>query len=155
MQFQQWLSVDEIIIPYNSRHECKQFIRGKPIHFAYKLQSLALSTGSMYGDPHTLLPETGLGQKPSVVLGLAEQAQVPQVIHDNLFTSLLILIALLNEISKRRYGSSGTERQNYWKDKTLSQWQQTWRRNTVRPLPRDGTWSDVPLTKSHKQKTDS
>lgn len=119
MQFQQWLSVDEIIIPYNSRHECKQFIRGKPIHFAYKLQSLALSTGSMYGDPHTLLPETGLGQRPSVVLGLAEQAQVPQVIHDNLFTLLLILIALLNEISKRRYGSSGTERQNYWKDNSI------------------------------------
>ncbi|KAJ8376175.1 hypothetical protein SKAU_G00067550 [Synaphobranchus kaupii] len=44
---------------------------------------------------------------PSVVLGLAEQAQVPQdckFIHDNLFTSL----ALLDEMTKRGYGSSGT-----------------------------------------------
>lgn len=30
---------------------------------------------------------------------------------------------------------------------TLSQWQQTWRRNTVRPLSRDGTRSDVPFDK--------
>lgn len=34
---------------------------------------------------------------------------------------------------------------------TFSQWQQTWRRNRVRPLSRDGTRSDVPLTKSHNQ----
>jgi len=38
---------------------------------------------------HTHLPETGLGQSPSIVLGLAEQAEVPtgyNFVCDNLFT---------------------------------------------------------------------
>ncbi|KAJ4929398.1 hypothetical protein JOQ06_005006 [Pogonophryne albipinna] len=116
MPFQEWLSVDESMIRYYGRHGFKQFIRGKPIRFGYKLWSLGSSSGYMhhmepYGGSHTLLPETGLGQGPSVVLGLAEQAQVPQgckFIHDNLFTSL----GLLDEMTKRRYGSSGTMRQN-------------------------------------------
>lgn len=58
-----------------------------------------------YGGCHTLLPETGLGTGPSAILGLAEQAQVPQgwrLFHDNLFTSL----AFLHEMTKRGYGSS-------------------------------------------------
>lgn len=92
MPFQEWLSVDESMIQYYGRHGCKQFIKGKPIRFGYKLWSLASSSRYMYhmeqyGGSHTLLPETGLGQGPSVVLGLAEQAQVPQgckFIHDNL-----------------------------------------------------------------------
>ncbi|KAJ4940010.1 hypothetical protein JOQ06_029441 [Pogonophryne albipinna] len=116
MPFQEWLSVDESMIRYYGRHGCKQFIRGKPIRFGYKLWSLASSSGYMhhmepYGGSHTLLPETGLGQEPSVVLGLAEQAQMPQgckFIHDNLFTSL----GFLDEMTKRRCGSSGTMRQN-------------------------------------------
>jgi hypothetical protein len=52
--------------------------------------------------PHTLLPETGLGHGPSVVLGVAEQSQVPQgckFLHNNLFTSL----ALLDEMTKMYY----------------------------------------------------
>ena len=64
-----------------------------------------------YGGSHTLLPEPGLGQGPSVVLGLAEQSQVPQgckFLHDPLFTYL----ALLDEMTKRGYGNSGTMRQN-------------------------------------------
>ncbi|XP_055780177.1 piggyBac transposable element-derived protein 3-like [Salvelinus fontinalis] len=116
MPFQEWLSVDESMIRYYGRHGCKQFIRGKPIRFGHKLWSLASPSGYMYhmepyGGSHTLLPETGLGQGPSVVLGLAEQSQVPQgckFLHDNLFTSL----ALLDEMTKRGYGSSGTMRQN-------------------------------------------
>jgi hypothetical protein len=31
--------------------------------------------------------------------------------------------------------------------RVVTQWQQTWRRNTVRPLSRDGTRSDVPFDK--------
>ncbi|KAM3849818.1 piggyBac transposable element-derived protein 3-like [Diretmus argenteus] len=116
MQFQECLSVDESMIPYYGRHGCKQFIRGKPIRFGFKLWSLASSSGYMYHmEPyaglHTLLPDTGLGQGPSVILGLAEQAQVPQgckFFHDNLFTTL----SLLDEMTKRGYGSSGTVRQN-------------------------------------------
>ncbi len=116
MPFQEWLSVDESMIPYYGRHGCKQFIKGKPIRFGNKVWSLASSSGYMYHmEPycgsHTLLPETGLGQGPSVIIGLAEQAQVPQgckFFHDNLFTTL----SLMDEMTKRGYGSSGTMRQN-------------------------------------------
>uniref|UniRef100_A0A667X9S4 PiggyBac transposable element-derived protein domain-containing protein n=1 Tax=Myripristis murdjan TaxID=586833 RepID=A0A667X9S4_9TELE len=120
MPFQEWLSVDESMIPYYGRHGCKQFIKGKPIRFGYKVWSLASSSGYMYHmEPycgsHTLLPETGLGQGPSVIIGLAEKAQVPQgckFIHDNLFTTL----SLMDEMTKRGYGSSGTMRQNRLSD---------------------------------------
>lgn len=116
MPFKEWLSVDESMVPYFGRHGCKQFIKSKPIRFGYKLWSLASSSGYMYhmepyAGSHTLLPETGLGQGPSVVLGLAEQAEVPQgckFVHDNLFTSL----SLLDEMTKRGYGSYGTLREN-------------------------------------------
>lgn len=80
MPFQEWLSVDESMIPYYGQHGCKQLIRGKPIRFGYKLWSLPTSSGYMYH------------MEP----------------YDNLFTSL----ALLDEMTKRGYGSSGMMRQN-------------------------------------------
>nr|XP_008277205.1 PREDICTED: uncharacterized protein LOC103355262 [Stegastes partitus] len=93
-----------------------EIISGKPIHFGYNVWSLTSSSGYMYHmEPycgtHTLLPETGLSQGPSVIIGLAEQAQVSQgckFFHDNLFTTL----SLMDEMTKRGYGSSGTMRQN-------------------------------------------
>ncbi len=105
--------MDDSMILYYGRHGRKKFIRGKPRHFGHKLWSLASSSGYMepHSGSHTLLPKTGLGQGPSVNLGLAEQAQVPQgckFFHDNLFT----LLALLDEMTKRGYGHSGTMRQN-------------------------------------------
>lgn len=99
--FQEWLSVDESMIPYYGSHGCKQFIKCKPI-VLYHMEP--------YTGLRTLLSDTGLGQGPSVVIGLAAQAQVPQhckFFHDNLFTTLL----LFDEMTKRGYGSSGTVRQ--------------------------------------------
>uniref|UniRef100_A0A672M3F4 PiggyBac transposable element-derived protein domain-containing protein n=1 Tax=Sinocyclocheilus grahami TaxID=75366 RepID=A0A672M3F4_SINGR len=95
-----WLSVDE----------------RKPIRYGYKVWSLAFSGGYLYHmEPyvgvHTLLPKTGLGQGPSIVLGLAEKAGVPggcNFMHDNLFTTL----SLIDEMTKRGYGCTGTLRQN-------------------------------------------
>ncbi|XP_051576272.1 piggyBac transposable element-derived protein 3-like [Myxocyprinus asiaticus] len=60
-----------------------------------------------YAGSHTRLVETGLGQGPSVVLGLAEKAGVPpgcKFYYDNLFTTL----TLVDEMTKRGYGSCGT-----------------------------------------------
>lgn len=51
-----------------------------------------------YGGSHSLLPDSGLGQGPSVVLGLAEVASF----HDNLFISL----ALLNKMTKKKKDTS-------------------------------------------------
>ncbi|XP_054625503.1 piggyBac transposable element-derived protein 3-like [Dunckerocampus dactyliophorus] len=106
--FPECLSVDESMIRY--------YGQGKPICFGYKLWSLASSSRYMhhmepYGGRHTLLPKTGLGQGPSVVLGLAEQGEMPpgcKFYHDNLFTSL----SLLDEMTKGGYGSCGTMREN-------------------------------------------
>ena len=39
------LSIDKSIVPYFGRHSCKQFIRGKPIRFGYKLWVLCSFTG--------------------------------------------------------------------------------------------------------------
>ena len=36
------------MIPYFGRHSCKQFIRGKPIRFGYKIWMLASNTGLPY-----------------------------------------------------------------------------------------------------------
>lgn len=110
------VTVDEMMIEYFGRHVCKQFIRGKPIRFGYKIWSLASSSGSVhqmepYAGRHTGLVETGLGQGPSVVLGLAKKADVPPGVkfyHDNLFTTL----SLLDEMTLRGYGNCGTMRQN-------------------------------------------
>ncbi|KAK7162551.1 hypothetical protein R3I93_006776 [Phoxinus phoxinus] len=114
MTIQEYLAVDEMMIEYFGRHGCKQFIRGKPIRF--DLWSLASSSGFVYqmepnAGSHTRLVETGLGQGPSVVLGLAEKAGVPpgyKFYHDNLFTTL----TLVDEMTKRGYGSCGTLREN-------------------------------------------
>uniref|UniRef100_A0A8C6THS4 PiggyBac transposable element-derived protein domain-containing protein n=1 Tax=Neogobius melanostomus TaxID=47308 RepID=A0A8C6THS4_9GOBI len=103
MPYPEWLSVDESMIRYYGRHGCKQFIRASSTGYMHHMEP--------YGGRHTLLPETGLGQGPSVVLGLAEQGEVPQGCkfhHDNLFTSL----SLLDEMTKRGYGSCGTMREN-------------------------------------------
>uniref|UniRef100_A0AAZ1WYE3 PiggyBac transposable element-derived protein domain-containing protein n=1 Tax=Oreochromis aureus TaxID=47969 RepID=A0AAZ1WYE3_OREAU len=95
------VAVDEMMIEYFVRHGCKQFIRGKPIRFGYKIWSLASSSGFV----HQMEP-----YGPSVVLGLAEKAEVPPGVkfyHDNLFTTL----SLVDEMTLRGYGSCGTMRQ--------------------------------------------
>lgn len=110
------LSIDESIIPYYGRHNAKQFIRGKPIRFGYKLWVLAEPTGFMihaepYCGSHTRLPDTGLGQGGNVVIGLVEHANIPEgtkLYFDNLFTS----VSLLEELSRRYLGGTGTLREN-------------------------------------------
>ena len=42
---QQHLSIDESMIPYYGRHGAKQFIRGKPIRFGFKMWVLATPLG--------------------------------------------------------------------------------------------------------------
>ena len=71
------ISIDETMVPYFGKHGTKQFIRGKPIRFGFKLWSLASSTGYMYHvEPYcgssTRLPNTGYGQGTNVVLGLVD-----------------------------------------------------------------------------------
>ncbi|KAK3883316.1 hypothetical protein Pcinc_012352 [Petrolisthes cinctipes] len=43
----EYVSVDESMIKYFDPHSLKQFIRGKPVRFGYKVWVLAISTGEL------------------------------------------------------------------------------------------------------------
>lgn len=139
-----WLSVDESMARCYGWHGCEEFIRGKQIHFGYKLWSLAPSSNLMYhmephGGSHILHAETGLSEGSGVVLSLPKSSFWCQYTEG------------LPEVTPGMFWPKETIFWLVGKTITLSQWQQTWRRNTVRPLSRDGTRGDVPLTKSHNQ----
>ena len=109
-------SVDEGIIPYYGKHGTKQFIRGKPIRFGFKLWCITSSEGYfLHAEPNcgvnTDFPDTGLGQGADVVLALIEKCEVKAgstVTFDNLFTSL----PLLDELTELGIRASGTLGQN-------------------------------------------
>jgi hypothetical protein len=95
----EYVSVDESMILYFGPHPLKQFIRGKPTRFGYKVWVLATSKGELircepYGGARTRLFNYGLGQGPDVVYGLVEDGKLvagTKVACDNLFTSLDLL----------------------------------------------------------------
>ncbi|GLV40955.1 hypothetical protein CBL_08529 [Carabus blaptoides fortunei] len=94
----------------------KQFMRGKPIRFGFKLRVMADPSGyvfhaELYCGSSTRLPTTGCDQGTDVVLGLVDHVELRVgtiVYSDNLFTS----VHLLEELSKRRLGGTGTLREN-------------------------------------------
>ena len=116
LELDQNLSVDECMVPYFGRHNTKQFIRGKPIRFGYKLWAMASSSGFLYhAEPYcgssTRIPTTGYGQGFDVVTGLCDKCSVGPghyIFFDNLFTSL----TLLDNLSERGIGGCGTMREN-------------------------------------------
>ena len=106
-------SVDESMIPW---YGTKQFIRGKPIRFRFKLWCFCSPDGYLlhvepYCGKDTDLPETGLGQGSDVVLGMIEKCDLTKgstVTMDNFFTTL----PLLNKLTYMgRYGV-GTIQEN-------------------------------------------
>ena len=109
-------SVDESMIPYYGRHGTKQFIRGKPIRFGFKLWCLCSSDGYLlHAEPYcgkdTNLPETGLGQGSDVVLGMIEKCDLTKgstVAMDNFFTTL----PLLDKLTDMGMYGVGTIREN-------------------------------------------
>lgn len=110
------LCVDETILPYFGHHGAKQFIRGKPVRYGFKLWCIGDATGYIYhAEPYcgksTRVVDRGLGQGPNVVLSLLDQCSPSpgtKIYFDNLFTST----SLLMELSKRQLGGTGTMREN-------------------------------------------
>jgi DNA excision repair protein ERCC-6 len=107
------LSIDESMLPYYGRHSMKQFIRGKPIRFGYKVWSLNTPVGyciqfEPYQGRGVTDPQLGLGG--SVVVDLI--AELPparySLYFDNFFTSL----KLLDKLSEMSIGGTGTIRVN-------------------------------------------
>lgn len=90
------LSVDESMVPYYGRHSAKQFIRGKPIRFGYKVWSINTPIGycvqlEPYQGAGVTTAELGLGG--SVVVNLASSLPPDKYVlyFDNFFTSLRLL----------------------------------------------------------------
>ena len=116
MPVEKSLSVDEVMVPYYGPHGDKQYIRGKPVRYGFKLWALCSSTGhTVHVEPYcgksTRLKDAGLGQGPNVVMGLVEHAQVQEgssLYFDNLFSSIPLLIKL----SEKGLGGTGTMNQN-------------------------------------------
>ena len=108
------LSIDESMIKYYGKHSTKQFIRGKPIRFGFKLFSMASPAGYLYhAEPYcgsdTQLHHPSFGLGGNVVLTLAQVCDVPEgskLFFDNWFTSL----QLLDELKSDGIGATGTIR---------------------------------------------
>ncbi|KAF2882924.1 hypothetical protein ILUMI_23247 [Ignelater luminosus] len=90
---EQNLNFDECIVAYYGRHSCKQFIRGKPIRFGYKIWCLSaaplVQMLDEFDEPKKALPF--------------------RFYFDNLFTGIL----LLTHLKQLDYGARGTIRENW------------------------------------------
>ena len=118
------LSVDESMIRYYGPHPMRQFIRGKPIRFGYKMWSMCTASGyCIQIEPYAgaEMPPTKnqhLGVGGSVVRRLA--SKLPRngyIIHtDNFFTS----IPLMESLREMNIGLTGTMRSNRVEDCPLT-----------------------------------
>nr|CAH7766089.1 unnamed protein product [Callosobruchus chinensis] len=113
--------VDESMIPYYGRHPTKQFIRGKPIRWGYKIWTATNRLGYIewlepyQGSKNKLsekYKELGLGA--NVVLQFADRLLSVKdnsnyhIFFDNLFTPLPLLL----ELKSRGLKGTGTIREN-------------------------------------------
>ena len=113
----QHLSIDESMVPYYGRHSAKQFIRGKPIRFGYKVWSLNTPLGyCVQMDPYqgAGVTDKQLGLGGSVVINLVDKLPSDSYVlyFDNFFTSL----RLLQHLAKRDIKATGTVRVNRIED---------------------------------------
>lgn len=115
--FEECLAVDEMMVKYYGRNSLKQFIRGKPVRFGYKLWALCGVSGycynfDLYCGKSTSEQENSdllLGSK--VVLQMLKNIEEPtshSVYFDNLFTGHDLLVHL-RELG---FQASGTIREN-------------------------------------------
>ena len=102
--FSQHLSIDEMIVKYYGKHSLKQFIRGKPIRFGYKLWAICTSDGyclqfHLYSGKEPSAPsqtaKEGLGSRVvKRLLEIVEDGNSHEVYFDNFFTSHQLLCDL-------------------------------------------------------------
>lgn len=120
---QQHLSIDESMIPYYGGHGAKQFIRGKPIRFGYKMWVLATPLGycvqfepyqGANGRQANADEYPGIGMGGAVVVDLISELEEEEpedcyhLTFDNLFTSL----KLVDVLTSKKIGCTGTVRAN-------------------------------------------
>lgn len=115
------MSYDESMIRYYGRHPCKQFIRGKPIRFGYKMWALNTTSGYLVNfelyqgkserRSENYEKEFGKAAAPFVSMldNLGNEKEGPYHLYfDNLFTGM----NLLQHLKDRGYQGTGTFREN-------------------------------------------
>ncbi len=104
------LSIDESMIPYFGRHGAKQFIRGKPIRFGYKVWCMNTPLGYLINfDPYqgkidNAVARFGVGGNVVIQLAACLPPGPFKLTFDNYFTSL----ALLDHLAHRGIKATGT-----------------------------------------------
>ena len=115
--FHEKLSVDESMVPYFGRHSAKQYIRGKPIRYGYKIWSLCGNDGcpnklDLYQGKVPNQPAFPLGTRiVSNLMNVDVEKSDPkkhELYIDNFFTSHDLLLSLRKENIK----TTGTIRDN-------------------------------------------
>lgn len=116
------LSYDESMIAYYGKHGCKQFIKGKPIRFGYKVWSLCTSSGYLVNfeiyqgnNPRAKkVYEDRFGKCSAPLVSMIDDFSdevkgLPfSFFFDNLFTGF----PLLAYVKARGYNATGTMREN-------------------------------------------
>lgn len=119
---EQAMSYDESMISYYGRHPCKQYIRGKPLRYGYKVWCLNTPLGynaafEIYqgkAQLHKTKVEKAMGKCAAPLLylinGLPEaKRDLPySIFFDNLFTGIPLLYYLLTN----GYNGAGTIRED-------------------------------------------
>lgn len=112
-------SIDEAMVPYFGRHPGKQFIKGKPVRYGYKLWVGTTSYGYInwfepyQGAKSEMKKYKNLGLGPSVILSYADIicSKINASYHfffDNFFSN----IPLIEELTNRKIKATGTLREN-------------------------------------------
>ena len=112
----EFTSVDEIMVPYYGKHGDKQYIRGKPVRFGFKLWAACTSAGSLlfvepYCGSHTHVTDRDAGHGGNVVLESVEQLKLSKgqhIVCDNFFGS----IQLLKKLTERQIAGTCTMRED-------------------------------------------
>lgn len=120
---EQDISYDESMVKYYGKHSCKQFIRGKPIRFGFKMWCLNSKDGYLINfdlyqgkNPRANTTDEILYGKCSAPLKMMIR-EMPENIRklpfkiyfDNLFTS----VHLLKDLKNEGYWCTGTMRENF------------------------------------------
>ncbi len=115
--FETNISIDEQMVPYFGNNSLKQFLKGKPVRYGFKIWMMCSSSGYCYNfDIYTGKKARDIGLQAEklnlgseVVLDLLSCVKIPQqltVFFDNFFTSHQLLTIL----SKKNIQATGTAR---------------------------------------------